>query len=164
MFSVTSEVGRLRRVMVHRPGLELERLTPANKDDLLFDEVLWVRRARQEHDAFADALRERDVEVLYLTDLLAETLKLDEARSWVMTQTTAETSLGPTLSGPARAALEAMDPQTLTRHLVGGSPRKSSAWRCTASCWPHSTTRTSCCRHCRTTCSPGTARRGCTAG
>jgi len=124
MSSVTSEVGRLRRVMVHRPGLELERLTPANKDDLLFDEVLWVRRARQEHDAFADALRERDVEVVYLTDLLAETLKLDQARSWVLSRTTAETSLGPTLGGPVRAVLEAMDPPTLTRHLVGGLTKK----------------------------------------
>src|SRR3569833_4738157 len=94
MSSVTSEVGRQRRVMVHRPGLELERLTPANKDDLLFDEVLWVRRARQEHDAFADALRERDVEVVYLTALLAETHNLDQARSWVLSRTSAQPCFG----------------------------------------------------------------------
>lgn len=69
---VGSEVGVLRRVMLHRPDLELRRLTPANKDELLFDDVLWVKRARQEHDAFADALSERGVEVLYLQDLLGE--------------------------------------------------------------------------------------------
>ena len=61
-----SEVGVLRRVILHRPDLELKRLTPRNKDALLFDDVLWVKRARQEHDAFADALAERGVEVLYL--------------------------------------------------------------------------------------------------
>ena len=63
---VGSEVGVLRRVILHRPDLELKRLTPHNKDALLFDDVLWVKRARQEHDAFADTLAERGVEVLYL--------------------------------------------------------------------------------------------------
>src|SRR5215208_1744731 len=66
---VGSEVGVLRRVILHRPDLELKRLTPHNKDALLFDDVLWVRRARQEHDAFADALADRGVEVLYLERL-----------------------------------------------------------------------------------------------
>src|SRR6476661_1578451 len=74
---VHSEVGVLRTVLVHRPGRELERLTPRNKDDLLFDDVLWVKRARQEHDAFADSLAERGVEVLYLQELLAETLSIE---------------------------------------------------------------------------------------
>ncbi len=78
---VGSEVGVLHRVMLHRPDLELRRLTPSNCEDLLFDDVLWVRRARQEHDAFADALVERGVEVLYLADLLAETVKIDVARA-----------------------------------------------------------------------------------
>ena len=71
---VGSEVGVLRRVILHRPDLELKRLTPHNKDALLFDDVLWVRRARQEHDAFADALADRGVEVLYLERLLADVL------------------------------------------------------------------------------------------
>jgi arginine deiminase len=65
---VGSEVGVLRRVILHRPDLELRRLTPANKDALLFDDVLWVKRARQEHDAFADTLRDRGIEVLLLQD------------------------------------------------------------------------------------------------
>ena len=75
---VDSEVGVLRRVVLHRPGRELKRLTPANKDDLLFDDVLWVQRARQEHDAFADVLRERGVEVLYLDELLTDVLLIDD--------------------------------------------------------------------------------------
>ncbi len=78
--SVTSEVGRLRTVMLHRPGPELSRLTPRNNDRLLFDGIPWVERAQAEHDAFASALRSRGVEVLYLTDLLREALAVPEAR------------------------------------------------------------------------------------
>jgi arginine deiminase len=120
VFTVSSEIGRLRQVLLHRPGLELLRLTPDNKDDLLFDEVLWAARARQEHDVFADALRERGVQVHYLADLLAETLKIDEARARVLGRTASEAALGPTLAGPVRAVLDGMDAQTLTTHLIGG--------------------------------------------
>src|SRR5262245_14893364 len=94
---VGSEVGTLRRVLLHRPDRELKRLTPRNKDALLFDDVLWVKRARQEHDAFADALSERGVEVLYLGRLLSETLELAAARDEVLDATVAP--LGPRL-GP----------------------------------------------------------------
>jgi arginine deiminase len=78
---VDSEVSRLRTVMLHRPGPELARLTPRNNDSLLFDGIPWVGRAQEEHDAFAEALRSRGVEVLYLGDLLAETLTVPEART-----------------------------------------------------------------------------------
>ena len=64
VFTSTSEVGRLRRAILHRPGLELKRLTPRNKDELLFDEVLWVERAQQEHDGSAETLRGLDVDVI----------------------------------------------------------------------------------------------------
>ena len=70
-----SEVGKLRTVMVHRPDLAHERLSPTNCHELLFDDVIWVRRARQEFDAFVDLMRERGVEVLLLHELLAETLE-----------------------------------------------------------------------------------------
>ena len=83
-YGVHSEVGKLRKVMVHRPDLELKRLTPGNHDDLLFDDVLWVRRARQQHDTFADLLRDRGVDVVYLEELLAETLAVPEGRAWVL--------------------------------------------------------------------------------
>jgi arginine deiminase len=81
-----SEVGRLRTVMVHRPDLAHERLTPTNCHDLLFDDVIWVRRARQEFDAFVDLMRERDIEVLLFHDLLAETLADPRAREWILTR------------------------------------------------------------------------------
>src|SRR3954453_13600750 len=86
---VQSEVGTLRRVILHRPGDELKRLTPRNKDALLFDDVLWVRRARQEHAAFADALAERGVEVLHLRTLLTDVLDLDAVRATVIDRTLA---------------------------------------------------------------------------
>jgi arginine deiminase len=95
---VGSEVGVLRRVLLHRPDLELKRLTPRNKDDLLFDDVLWVKRARQEHDAFADALAERGVEVLYLDDLLSDVLRDRTVREEVLNATMAAAALGPRLA------------------------------------------------------------------
>jgi arginine deiminase len=117
---VGSEVGLLRRVMLHRPDLELRRLTPTNKDELLFDDVLWVKRARQEHDAFADALTERGVEVLYLHELLAETLAIAEARERVLRQTLETAAVGPRL-GPALAEwLGSLRPAELARWLIGG--------------------------------------------
>ena len=71
-FGVHSEVGRLRKVMVHRPELSLQRLTPSTHDELLFDDVLWVERAQYEHDQFVARMRERGVEVFLLRDLLAD--------------------------------------------------------------------------------------------
>ena len=94
---VRSEVGRLRTVMLHRPGNELRRLTPRNNDALLFDGLPWVDRAQDEHDAFADALRGRGVEVLYLNQLLAETLHDPEARQVAIAHTMADLRLGDTL-------------------------------------------------------------------
>ena len=73
-FGVHSEVGKLRKVMVHRPDLSLQRLTPTNHDELLFDDVLWVERAQHEHDQFVARMRERGVEVFLLSELLAEAL------------------------------------------------------------------------------------------
>jgi arginine deiminase len=83
---VGSEVGTLKTVIVHRPDLAHERLSPTNSHELLFDDVIWVRRARQEHDAFVDLMRERGVEVLLFHQLLAETLEQPEAREWVLTR------------------------------------------------------------------------------
>jgi arginine deiminase len=119
-FGVHSEVGKLRRVMVHRPDLELRRLTPTNHDELLFDDVLWVRRARQQHDAFVDILRDRDVEVLYLEELLAEALALPEARTWVLDRAVTEFTMGAGMADEIRAYLEAVDPRVLADHLIGG--------------------------------------------
>ena len=117
---VHSEAGVLRSVLVHRPGLELERLTPRNKDDLLFDDVLWVKRARQEHDAFADALAERGVEVLEVRHLLAETLDHARARSEVLDATIAAALLGPRLGPAVREWLAELPSARLATLLIGG--------------------------------------------
>jgi len=117
---VGSEVGTLRRVVLHRPDIELRRLTPANKDELLFDDVLWVKRARQEHDAFADSLRERGVEVLFLRDLLGEALAEDGAQVSLVDRTLAEVDLGPRLRAELREWLLAMAPAELAERLIGG--------------------------------------------
>ena len=116
---VHSEVGKLRRVMIHRPDLELKRLTPANHDDLLFDDVMWVRRARQQHDAFADLLRDRGVEVLYLEELLAEALAAADARSWVLDRAVTRSPSAP--GWPTRSG------RTSTRSNRRSSPTTSSA-------------------------------------
>ncbi len=118
---VDSEVGALRRVLLHRPGLELRRLTPSNCDDLLFDDVLWVKMARQEHDAFADTLIERGVEVLYVHDLLAETMEDEQARTWLLDRVIHERDLGQDLAGVMRETLDAADPETVATHLIGGT-------------------------------------------
>jgi len=94
---VRSEVGRLRTVMLHRPGNELRRLTPRNNDALLFDGLPWVDRAQAEHDAFADVLRSRGVEVLYLSTLLAETLADPNARQQAIEHTMSDLRLGDSL-------------------------------------------------------------------
>lgn len=123
-FRVDSEVGRLRTVMVHRPGLELRRLTPSNHADLLYDDVVWVRRAQQEHDAFVEVLRARGVEVLYLERLLAEALEADpEARARAIELTACAATVGPALVRELRDYLGAMAPATLATHLIGGLTR-----------------------------------------
>ena len=120
-FGVHSEVGRLRKVMVHRPGLELQRLTPSNHDDLLFDDVLWVERAQYEHDQFVARMRERGVEVFLLTDLLAEALAAsDEARARVIELVASEHTVSWSLVDEIRALLSELKPGDLARHLVGG--------------------------------------------
>src|SRR5689334_7344147 len=115
-----SEVGRLRTVMLHRPGNELKRLTPRNNDKLLFDGIPWVSRAQDEHDAFASALRDRDVEVLYLTDLLTETLSSETARDHAIDSAMANLHLGDTLRGYLSAALREQSPEELALFLTAG--------------------------------------------
>src|SRR6188508_1008754 len=117
---VGSETGVLRRVVLHRPDLELKRLTPRNKDALLFDDVLWVRRARQEHDAFADALADRGVEVLYLESLLADVLAMPAVRERALEQTLAAVDLGPSLGLAVAEWLVALPAAELADRLIGG--------------------------------------------
>ena len=117
---VDSEVGRLRTVMLHRPGPELQRLTPRNNDKLLFDGIPWVARAQDEHDAFAQALRDRDVEVLYLTDLLTETLESEAARRHAIAGAMQNLHLGDTLRTYLDSALHDQAPAELATFLTAG--------------------------------------------
>ncbi len=115
-----SEVGRLRTVMLHRPGPELKRLTPRNNDKLLFDGIPWVARAQDEHDAFAAELRARDVEVLYLTDLLTETLAQEDARGHAIEEALRDLDLGDTMRGYLEGLLGEASPADLTSYLTAG--------------------------------------------
>ncbi|CAM5479820.1 Arginine deiminase [Streptomyces violaceorubidus] len=121
MFHVNSEVGALKQVVLHEPGLDFERLTPANKDELL-DDVVWVARAQEEHRAFQALLRERGVTVHLLHDLLAETVKLDEAVDFLFARVLDDRQphLGAGLAAATRAVLAAMGPHELATHLLGG--------------------------------------------
>jgi arginine deiminase len=120
-FGVHSEVGRLRKVMVHRPELSLQRLTPSNHDDLLFDDVLWVERAQYEHDQFVAKMRDRGVEVFLLRDLLGEAIAAsEEGRRKLIELAASEFTVGISLVDEVRSVLAAMPPETLARHLVGG--------------------------------------------
>jgi arginine deiminase len=119
-FSVQSEVGQLRQVIVHRPGLELSRLTPGNVGELLFDDVLWAGRAREEHDAFAEALRGRGVQVHYFGELLAGALEVPEGRAFVLDRICVPEMLGPDLAGPVRRLFDDLDGPALAEFLVGG--------------------------------------------
>jgi arginine deiminase len=120
MFRVDSEVGRLRQVILHRPGLELKRLTPDNAADLLFDDVLWVSRAQQEHDAFADVLRSRGVVVHYYSDLLAQTLDIAAARDYILDGVFDSRWHGPLACDQLRGAVAGLDSPSLAGYLVGG--------------------------------------------
>jgi arginine deiminase len=124
MFHVDSEVGRLRQVILHRPDLELKRLTPDNRADLLFDDVLWVSRAQEEHDAFAGALRSRGVTVHYYSDLLTETLNIGEARDYILDRVFDPRWQGPLAAGTLRAAMDGLDSPRLAQFLAGGITKR----------------------------------------
>ena len=121
LFGAYSEVGHLRKVMVHRPDLALRRLTPSNHDDFLFDDVLWVEHAQKEHDAFVDVMRDWGVEVYYVERLLAETLALSpETKRQLVARTVTELTVGVSLVDEVRAYLLEMAPELLALHLIGG--------------------------------------------
>jgi arginine deiminase len=120
---VHSEVGQLRQAVVHRPGLELSRLTPSNCHDLLFDDVLWASKAREEHDMFTAVLDDRGVTVHHFDVLLTETLEIPVARAFVLDRICTPERVGPTLAGPLRHLAEEADAATLAELLIGGVTR-----------------------------------------
>ena len=117
---VHSEVGNLRTVLVHRPDLAHERLSPTNCHELLFDDVIWVRRARQEHDAFVDLMREVGVEVLVFHDLLAETLEDKKARTWILERRLRPEEVTAVFSEPLTEWAQGLPAADLATMLTGG--------------------------------------------
>jgi arginine deiminase len=120
-FGVASEVGKLRKVLVHRPDLSLRRLTPANHDSLLFDDLLWVEHAQFEHDNFTTIMREHGVEVYYLEQLMIEALQSDPmAQQRIVERVITPLTVGLSLYDELYELLLDMAPQTLVKHLIGG--------------------------------------------
>ncbi|HEY5517275.1 MAG TPA: arginine deiminase [Coriobacteriia bacterium] len=118
---VHSEVGRLRKVLMHRPGVCMQRLTPDNREEFLFDDVVWVERAQREHDSLTAVLRDRGVEVLYLQELLEETLRLSpESRQRSVERVVSSYTVGLSLVDELRGYLLEMDAADLARVLLGG--------------------------------------------
>ena len=121
-FGVHSEVGKLRKVIVHRPDMSLKRLTPDNHDELLFDDVLWVERAQWEHDQFVGQMRDRGVEVFYVQDLLGEALAAGDTdkKHRLIERVANEYTVGVSLVDDVQSLLDGMAPDVLAKHLIGG--------------------------------------------
>ncbi|MET7861108.1 arginine deiminase [Streptomyces sp. NPDC005318] len=117
---VHSEVGRLRKVLVCAPGLAHRRLTPTNSDDLLFDDVMWVENAQRDHADFVAGLTQGGVEVVELHDLLARTMAIPEARTWLLDRKITANEVGIGLIDDTRAFLESLDDHRLAEYLIGG--------------------------------------------
>ena len=123
-FSVLSETGKLRQVMLHKPGMEIDRLTIENMDELLFDDLLWLERARQEHDKFAEMLRNEGTEVLYFNECLAEVMEQLPVREKLIKSVLRFECLDRRLSEAFSTELMNMPALELADHLIAGYTRK----------------------------------------
>ncbi len=121
---VDSEVGHLKQVMLHEPGLELDRLTPQNCDELLFDDVMWARKAREEHKAFADRLAARGVKVHLFREKLGEALDIPEAREFLLDRVATPETAGPQLVEPLRELARGVSGADLASFMIGGVLKK----------------------------------------
>ena len=148
------------QVMVHRPGLEHTRLTPSNAEELLFDDVLWVKRAKEEHDAFCEVMRDRGVEVFQAETLLAEALvearREGLGRDHILNER--QVGIGAADAGPGVGRRRRRPPRSPTSSSAGSPGATSSG----TSGWSGSpaTRPRCCCRRCRTSCSSATRRAG----
>ncbi|RYY45691.1 MAG: arginine deiminase [Actinomycetales bacterium] len=128
-FHVDSEVGELHEVIVHRPGSELSRLTPENVESLLFDEVMWAERAREEHDGFVEQLRGRGTTVHYFADLLATAIDQPGARDFLQDQLTTASRFGPALDAPLDELVNQTPAEELADLMIGGVLKREIASR-----------------------------------
>jgi arginine deiminase len=118
--SVDSEVGTLERVLLHRPGPELERLVPENHRDLLFDDIPWLAAAQAEHDAFSTVLKDHGVQVVELASALTAVLELPVVQHLLTGSAAAETGLGRTATRALRDWLRGLAPAELSQRLLAG--------------------------------------------
>ncbi|MDO5049164.1 MAG: arginine deiminase [Actinomycetaceae bacterium] len=121
---VHSEVGPLEEVIVYRPGREMDRLTPSNKDDLLFDDVLWLSQARRDHDVFTKTLSDQGVKVLCLNDLLKEALQDEQARSYVVEVSFADEYYGVTAAAALQEYAKSLTGSALGDFLIDGMTKR----------------------------------------
>ena len=120
-FGVHSEVGKLRKVIVHRPGMEMRRLTPTNCQELLFDDVIWTRQARQDHNTFVDLMRvEFDIDVMRVHQLLEDVVGDENGRSYILDRKITPNEVGVGAVSELRSWMNEMEPKALVAHLIGG--------------------------------------------
>ncbi len=117
---VHSEAGKLHKVMVCSPGLAHLRLTPANCDELLFDDVIWVSQAKRDHFDFMTKMRERGVEVVEMHNLLEETVRDPQALKWILDRKITANSVGLGLLTEVRDFVESLEPRRIAEFLIGG--------------------------------------------
>jgi arginine deiminase len=120
VFGAYSEVGKLRKVLVCSPGLAHMRLTPETASTLLFDDVIWVQEAQNEHHQFCQLMRNRGIEVLELHDLLATTLEDAEARAWLLDRKIQQDTVPLIGLEELRAWLDEIPARELAERLIGG--------------------------------------------
>jgi len=125
-FSISSEVGKLKQVMLHRPGKELERLTIDNKDELLFDDILWVEEAQKEHDSFADLLRDNGVEVVYFRNCLSQILGDEAVRDSLLDDALSLEAIDIPLLTALKSVLMQENPSELAEILIAGLTKKEA--------------------------------------
>ena len=129
-YGVHSEVGKLRKVIVHRPGLEMRRLTPSNASELLFDDVIWARKARQEHNAFVDLMRnEFGIQAMRLHELLEDVVDDPEGRAYLLDHKLIPNEVGINVGQVLRPWMDELDAPTLVQHLIGGRAGAGSSSR-----------------------------------
>ncbi|TBV07876.1 arginine deiminase [Phytopseudomonas dryadis] len=117
---VHSEAGKLRKVLVCSPGLAHQRLTPNNCDELLFDDVLWVAQAKRDHFDFVTKMRERDVEVLEMHNLLTDVVAMPEALEWILERKVTANLVGLGLVNEVKSWLRSLEPRHIAEYLIGG--------------------------------------------
>jgi len=161
-FGVHSECGKLRSVLVSRPNLAHKRLTPGNCDSMLFDDVIWVERAQQDHAYFVEQMRSRGIDVLDLSDTLTKVMDDKAGRAWVLDHKIKADNVGIGMLGELRAWLDEMPSQDLAEHMLGGIAKFELPFDprgCLAGTW---IVPTLFCLRCRTFCSSATVAAGCT--